>query len=151
MQARQRRVAMTVQGRAQRRRAQRALQNVDALLEQRLRTMLGGEGQAVGLHAQAAGPVDGFGITFQRVGQYRLASMLTREKPMITTNATSVLNTIEWRVESWSRSDWGMVGSSGGDDAFCALRHSLAMVRVYSHAFGLCPCHNRLFEGFLTY
>ena len=48
---------------------------------------------------------------------------------MITTNATSVLNTIEWRVESWSRSDWGMVGSSGCDDAFCALWHSLAMVR----------------------
>jgi len=69
MQARQRRVAMAVQGRAQRRRAQRALQNVDALLEQRLRTMLGGEGQAVGLHAQAAGLVDGFGITFQGVGQ----------------------------------------------------------------------------------
>ena len=30
--------------------------------------------------------------------------MLTREKPMITTNATSVLKTMEWRVESWSRS-----------------------------------------------
>ena len=40
--------------------------------------MLGGEGQAVGLHAQAAGLVDGFGITFQGVG-HRLASMLTRE------------------------------------------------------------------------
>ena len=71
---------------------------------------------------------------------------------MITTNATSVLNTIEWRVESWSRSDWGMVGSSGGDDAFCALRHSLAMVRVYSQCFrGYAWCHNRLFDGFLTY
>ncbi len=65
--------------------------------------------------------------------------MLTREKPMITTNATSVLNTIEWRVESWSRSDWGMVGSSGGDDAFCALWHSLAMVRgVLPMLSGLC-------------
>ena len=34
--------------------------------------------------------------------------MLISEKPMMTTNATRVLNTIEWRVESCSLSVGGM-------------------------------------------
>ena len=86
--------------------------------------MLGGEGQAVGLHAQAAGLVDGFGITFRGVSQVQAGQHADRGKPMITTNATSVLNTIEWRVESWSRSDWDMVGSSAAmaHSAPCGIR-----------------------------
>ncbi len=64
--------------------------------------------------------------------------MLTSEKPMITTKATNVLNTIEWRVESCSLSERGMVESSVGR---CLI---LRFVTSAGHGWG---CTHNAFES----